>query len=43
MMVTIAGWRLEHTCAGLPQLFYSHAAPTVVCGTSPRNPQYAPI
>ena len=30
MMVTMAGWRLEHTYAELPQLFYSHAAPTAV-------------
>jgi uncharacterized protein YdiU (UPF0061 family) len=26
----MAGWRLEHTYAGLPQRFYSHAAPTPV-------------
>jgi len=26
----VAGWRLEHTYAELPQLFYSHAAPTAV-------------
>ena len=26
----MAGWRLEHTYAELPQLFYSHAAPTEV-------------
>ena len=26
----MAGWRLEHTYAELPQLFYSHAAPTAV-------------
>ena len=30
MMVSMAGWRLEHTYADLPQLFYSHAAPTPV-------------
>src|ERR1700720_921295 len=30
MMVTMGGWRLEHTYADLPQLFYSHAAPTAV-------------
>jgi uncharacterized protein YdiU (UPF0061 family) len=30
MMVTMARWRLEHTYAELPQLFYSHAAPTAV-------------
>jgi uncharacterized protein YdiU (UPF0061 family) len=30
MMVTMAGWRLEHTYAELPQLFYSDAAPTTV-------------
>ena len=30
MMVSMAGWRLEHTYAELPQLFYSHAAPTAV-------------
>jgi uncharacterized protein YdiU (UPF0061 family) len=30
MMVTMAGWRLEHTYAELPQLFYSPAAPTAV-------------
>jgi uncharacterized protein YdiU (UPF0061 family) len=30
MMVAMAGWRLEHTYADLPQLFYSHAAPTAV-------------
>ena len=30
MMVTMAGWRLEHTYAELPQLFYSPAAPTPV-------------
>src|SRR5258708_38005435 len=30
MMVTMAGWRLEHTYAELPQLFYAHAAPTAV-------------
>ena len=30
MMVTMAGWRLEHTYAELPQLFYSQAAPTAV-------------
>jgi uncharacterized protein YdiU (UPF0061 family) len=30
MMVTMAGWRLEHTYADLPQLFYSPAAPTPV-------------
>jgi len=30
MMVTMAGWRLEHTYADLPELFYSHAAPTAV-------------
>jgi uncharacterized protein YdiU (UPF0061 family) len=26
----MAGWRLEHTYAELPQLFYAHAAPTAV-------------
>jgi len=26
----MAGWRLEHTYEELPQLFYSHAAPTAV-------------
>jgi uncharacterized protein YdiU (UPF0061 family) len=26
----MSGWRLEHTYAELPQLFYSHAAPTAV-------------
>ena len=26
----MAGWHLEHTYAELPQLFYSHAAPTAV-------------
>ena len=26
----MAGWRLEHTYTELPQLFYSHAAPTPV-------------
>jgi uncharacterized protein YdiU (UPF0061 family) len=30
MMVTMAGWRLEHTYADLPQIFYAHAAPTPV-------------
>ena len=30
MMVTMAGWRLEHTYTELPQLFYSDAAPTPV-------------
>ena len=30
MMVTMAGWHLEHTYAELPQLFYSHAAPAAV-------------
>jgi len=30
MMVTVAGWHLEHTYAELPQLFYSHAAPAPV-------------
>jgi uncharacterized protein YdiU (UPF0061 family) len=30
MMVTMSGWRLEHTYAELPQLFYSLAAPTAV-------------
>jgi uncharacterized protein YdiU (UPF0061 family) len=30
MMVCMAGWRLEHTYTELPQLFYSHAAPTAV-------------
>ncbi len=29
-MVAMAGWRLEHTYAELPQLFYAHAAPTAV-------------
>src|SRR5688572_9826264 len=27
----MAGWRLEHTYAELPELFYAHAAPTAVC------------
>jgi protein adenylyltransferase len=30
MMAAMAGWRLEHTYAELPQLFYSPAAPTAV-------------
>jgi uncharacterized protein YdiU (UPF0061 family) len=30
MMVTMAGWNLEHTYAELPQLFYAPAAPTAV-------------
>src|SRR5688572_16529991 len=30
MMVAMAGWRLEHTYAELPPLFYSPAAPTAV-------------
>jgi serine/tyrosine/threonine adenylyltransferase len=30
MMVTMAGWRLAHTYAELPPLFYSHAEPTPV-------------
>ena len=30
MMVTMAGWHLEHTYAELSQLFYSDAAPTAV-------------
>src|SRR5688572_29544924 len=30
MMVTMAGWRLEHTYAELPQIFYAEAAPTAV-------------
>src|SRR5215208_7156455 len=30
MMITMAGWRLEHTYAELPQLFYADAAPTAV-------------
>jgi uncharacterized protein YdiU (UPF0061 family) len=30
IMVGMAGWRLEHTYAELPQLFHSHAAPTGV-------------
>jgi uncharacterized protein YdiU (UPF0061 family) len=30
MMVTMTGWRLEHTYAELPQLFHAHAAPTAV-------------
>jgi len=29
-MVTMAGWRLEHTYADLPQVFHSPAAPTPV-------------
>lgn len=29
-MVTMAGWRLEHTYTDLPRLFHSHAAPTAV-------------
>ena len=30
MIVSMAGWRLEHTFAELPELFYSDAAPTPV-------------
>jgi protein adenylyltransferase len=30
MMVTMAGWRLEHTYGALPQLFHSPAVPTPV-------------
>jgi uncharacterized protein YdiU (UPF0061 family) len=30
MMITMSGWRLEHTYAELPQLFYSDVAPTAV-------------
>ena len=30
MMIGMAGWRLEHTYAELPQLFHSPAAPTAV-------------
>ena len=30
MMVSMAGWSLEHTYADLPSLFYSEAAPTPV-------------
>jgi len=30
MIVTMAGWRLEHTYAELPELFHSPAAPTPV-------------
>jgi uncharacterized protein YdiU (UPF0061 family) len=30
MMVTMTGWRLEHTYADLPQLFWADAAPTPV-------------
>jgi uncharacterized protein YdiU (UPF0061 family) len=30
MMITMTGWRLEHTYADLPQLFYSPATPTAV-------------
>ena len=30
MMVRMAGWRLEHTYAELPELFFSDAAPTPV-------------
>jgi uncharacterized protein YdiU (UPF0061 family) len=30
MMVSMAGWRLEHTYAELPQLFHANAAPTAV-------------
>ncbi len=30
MMVTMPGWRLEHTYADLPQLFHSPATPTAV-------------
>src|SRR6476620_9354116 len=30
MMVAMAGWRLEHTYAELPQIFHSQAAPTAV-------------
>ena len=29
-MITMAGWRLEHTYADLPQIFHSPAAPTAV-------------
>jgi uncharacterized protein YdiU (UPF0061 family) len=29
-MITMAGWRLEHTYAELPQLFHADAAPTAV-------------
>jgi uncharacterized protein YdiU (UPF0061 family) len=34
MMIAMAGWRLEHTYADLPQIFYAPAAPTPV-----REPQ----
>jgi serine/tyrosine/threonine adenylyltransferase len=30
MIVTMAGWRLEHTYAALPRVFHSPAAPTAV-------------
>ena len=30
MIVAMSGWRLEHTYANLPQLFYSAAAPAMV-------------
>jgi uncharacterized protein YdiU (UPF0061 family) len=30
MMVSMAGWRFEHTYAELPPLFHAHAAPTAV-------------
>src|SRR5687768_18375963 len=30
MMITMAGWRLEHTYTDLPQLFWADAAPTAV-------------
>jgi len=30
MMIAMAGWHLEHTYTELPQLFYSHTAPTAV-------------
>ena len=30
MMIKMAGWRLEHTYADLPQLFWTPAAPTAV-------------
>jgi uncharacterized protein YdiU (UPF0061 family) len=32
MMIGMAGWRLEHTYAELPQLFYAPAPPTAVAG-----------
>ena len=40
-MVTMAGWRLEHTYADLPQLFHSPATPTAVREPRPRRVQPA--